>query len=66
MNHLLLIPIFYIIFVTTIICLIHTFVPDYPMNRINIFSPYKKNLGAAVEQAAVSSRWCAYSSESRR
>ena len=37
--NLLLIPIFYIIFVTTIICLIHTFVPDYPMNRINIFSP---------------------------
>jgi len=42
MNHLLFIPIFYFIFVTTIICLIHTFVPDYPMNRINIFSPYKE------------------------
>ena len=31
MNHLLFIPAFYFIFVTTIICLIHTFVPDYPI-----------------------------------
>ena len=29
MNHLLLIPVLYFIFITTIICLIHTFVPDY-------------------------------------
>ena len=37
MNHLLFIPIIYFIFITTVICLIHTFVPDYPIDRSNIF-----------------------------
>ena len=31
MNHLIFIPAFYFIFIITIICLIHTFVPDYPI-----------------------------------
>ena len=31
MNHLIFIPAFYFIFITTIICLIHTFIPDYPI-----------------------------------
>ena len=37
MNHLIFIPAFYFIFVTTIICLIHTFVPDYPIEKSNKF-----------------------------
>lgn len=37
MNHLIFIPAFYFIFVTTIICLIHTFVPEYPIEKSNKF-----------------------------
>ena len=38
MNHLIYIPIFYFIFITIVICLIHTFIPDYPIDRYKIKS----------------------------
>ena len=56
MNHLLFIPIFYFIFITTIICLIHTFVPDYPIFADYI---YKSRISNNPPKERLKTRRCA-------
>ena len=56
MNHLLFIPIFYFIFITTVICLIHTFVPDYPIFADYI---YKSRISNNLPKERLKTRHCA-------
>ena len=56
MNHLIFIPAFYFIFVTTIICLIHTFIPDYPIFADYI---YKSRISNNPPKKRLKTRRCA-------